>query len=403
MFSLLLNMMICLLVSYSSMAQVTPEAAYNFDNADLSEASNIYNSGTAKNNDNYECGVGQNSQALHLTGSDTIALDPNIKSLFEGDFSLSFDFWIDAKPNVNYAVFSIQDSCTRDSSLSITYIEQLNEIRLEFARDITQSVFFSEPLDETLCWHYLAFTKAGDTYSFYLDGKFVESVLFVNEVVLGRDAQIHLGYSPCVGNFESMFEGRIDNVQFYDGTIDDETVSSINNFPDQITSADTTLFQGDSYQLNTGPSCAAQVSWSPTQGLDDPSSFFPIATPDETTDYLVTFNHGSCVSSDTVRISVLSEESIDCNNILIPNAFTPNGDKLNDEIGISNNFIIDDLNRFEIYDRWGLKLFETVNKNEPWDGRYKGQGLMPGTYVYKVDYSCRDVFYQKTGSFNLIK
>lgn len=115
------------------------------------------------------------------------------------------------------------------------------------------------------------------------------------------------------------------------------------------------------------------------------------------------FVHDNCVTTDSIRIFVLQDDDIDCDNLLLPTAFTPNGDNINDDYGISNTFIINDLQRYEIYDRWGLKIFESADKNEKWDGAFRDQNLMPGTYVYKIEYECRGDNFQKTGSFNLIK
>ncbi len=70
-------------------------------------------------------------------------------------------------------------------------------------------------------------------------------------------------------------------------------------------------------------------------------------------------------------------------DIFIPSAFTPNGDKLNDDFGIpaqNNNKLI----KLEIYNRWGKKVFETNDKLKRWDGTYKEQRQPQGVYVYFI-------------------
>ncbi len=386
------------------LGQIAPVATYDFDNMDLKESADRYAEGNSTETLTFECGVGEiNSKSLFLDGSpDTTALDPALKDIFLGDFTLSFYFWLEPGSRT-YSIFSIQDSCARDSSLSISYINVVNEIRLEYARDRTESVFFGEKVDQKNCWHHLVFTRSGDTYSFYLDGEFIKSVLFVEDIVLGSSAQVHIGYSPCVDNIETYFNGRIDEISFFDFVATDELLSSLDLFPDRVISQDTTIFQGDSYQIIGGATCAQSVIWTPGTGLSDDMITEPLATPTQTTTYQISYDHGSCTSSDSIRISVIDEESIACSNLLLPKAFTPNGDDLNDELLISNDFIITDLMRFEIYDRWGMKLFETKNKSEGWDGTFRGEAQMPGTYVYKVEYICLGDEYQKAGSFNLIK
>ena len=58
---------------------------------------------------------------------DTVSLDPDVKDLFDEDFSLSMSFWIE-DTSTSHVLFSIQDSCEVDSSLVITYSSALSEI-----------------------------------------------------------------------------------------------------------------------------------------------------------------------------------------------------------------------------------------------------------------------------------
>jgi gliding motility-associated-like protein len=70
-------------------------------------------------------------------------------------------------------------------------------------------------------------------------------------------------------------------------------------------------------------------------------------------------------------------------NKLMPNAFTPNGDGLNDCFGVSQK-IRDSLPfiDFAIFDRWGNKVFYTNNISDCWDGTYKGRPADQANYVY---------------------
>jgi len=74
----------------------------------------------------------------------------------------------------------------------------------------------------------------------------------------------------------------------------------------------------------------------------------------------------------------------DCNILqLIPNAFTPNGDHLNDCFGVQN---WPATSSFElcVYNRWGQLVFRTTNIMECWNGNFKGQPQPTGTYVYSI-------------------
>lgn len=69
--------------------------------------------------------------------------------------------------------------------------------------------------------------------------------------------------------------------------------------------------------------------------------------------------------------------------VYIPNAFTPNGDGLNDGFGVKAEGIQEFL--MEIYNRWGELIFSTTDINELWDGTYKGKKLdNTEVFVYKV-------------------
>lgn len=69
-------------------------------------------------------------------------------------------------------------------------------------------------------------------------------------------------------------------------------------------------------------------------------------------------------------------------NIYIPNAFTPNGDGINDSFGVKGEGIRNF--HLYIYNRWGEKIFETTNPKQHWDGLYAGQPAEQGSYVVQV-------------------
>jgi len=69
-------------------------------------------------------------------------------------------------------------------------------------------------------------------------------------------------------------------------------------------------------------------------------------------------------------------------SIYIPSAFTPNGDGMNDRFGAKGEGISD--YHLLVYDRWGEVIFESTNPGDQWDGKYKGEPVEQGTYVYQV-------------------
>ena len=86
-----------------------------------------------------------------------------------------------------------------------------------------------------------------------------------------------------------------------------------------------------------------------------------------------------------------------------PNAFTPDGDGLNDEfIAIGQP---DNLTSFsmKIFNRWGQMIFETNDITLGWNGTYQGSPSPAGTYVYRVDYSISGLNFDISGTVILVR
>ena len=82
---------------------------------------------------------------------------------------------------------------------------------------------------------------------------------------------------------------------------------------------------------------------------------------------------------DSSRICVTISES----KLLMPNAFTPNGDTHNDVYKAKEYQSIVEFHAY-IFNRWGQKLFEWTNPAEGWDGNYNGNPVKEGVYFVVV-------------------
>lgn len=115
------------------------------------------------------------------------------------------------------------------------------------------------------------------------------------------------------------------------------------------------------------------------------------------TTIIVTDSYG-CADTATITISV--DGNID---IVIPNVFSPNGDNTNDVFFITAEGYKE--LHLEIYDRWGLKLWEVTGLNPSWDGRTTaGLEVTDGTYYYilrGVDF--KNTTMEKTGYLSVVK
>ncbi len=100
--------------------------------------------------------------------------------------------------------------------------------------------------------------------------------------------------------------------------------------------------------------------------------------------------------SDTVSTFVTALEGI-----LIPNVFSPNGDGTNDEFYIPNSGLKE--YKIEIFDRWGVKIFEAEAPAIHWDGRSTSGGICTdGTYYYILHAISDTRDYSTTGFITLI-
>jgi gliding motility-associated-like protein len=71
--------------------------------------------------------------------------------------------------------------------------------------------------------------------------------------------------------------------------------------------------------------------------------------------------------------------------LYVPNAFTPNGDGLNDLFTVQGEAIRSF--RLQIFNRWGDLIFESSDLCQAWDGKFNGQPVPQGTYVYRLSAS----------------
>ncbi len=148
---------------------------------------------------------------------------------------------------------------------------------------------------------------------------------------------------------------------------------------------------GATVVLRAEVSGADAIAWTPAVGLSCTDCFNPSATLMQSTEYIATVrNELGCTASDTLRIRVGCDEG----SYYVANTFTPNGDGIDDWFypqGRGGGTIT----RFEVYSRWGEKVFVATNltPNYPqggWDGTYADQRLNAGVFTYVMEARCAD-------------
>lgn len=146
-----------------------------------------------------------------------------------------------------------------------------------------------------------------------------------------------------------------------------------------ITIADSsTLYPGETYTIETSTNCTS-FDWFPRTGLTAYNVSNPTASPDISTQYIVTgTTEYGCEAKDTIMINV-DPQSI----LALPNAFAP-GNGTNNEFKILTRGVVN-LKYYRIFNRWGNLVFETSNISKGWDGTLNGQPCPFGVYVYQIE------------------
>lgn len=91
-------------------------------------------------------------------------------------------------------------------------------------------------------------------------------------------------------------------------------------------------------------------------------------------------DHNGCRGADSVAISFY-----DCKDVWIPNAFTPDANRLNDAFRPIFPAPVKNY-RMQIWNRYGQKVFETDRLAFGWDGRFRGEYQPVGAYVYLITF-----------------
>lgn len=143
---------------------------------------------------------------------------------------------------------------------------------------------------------------------------------------------------------------------------------------------DVFLLQGGELTLQATATGSTNYTylWTPNTWLNDPTLLQPITRAENDITYRLTVaGAGGCSSSDEVTVRILLRP-------IIPNAFSPNGD------GINDTWIIRNLESYQgatvqVFDRYGRIIYSSVGYNTPWDGTHGGKPVPSGVYYYIID------------------
>ena len=160
---------------------------------------------------------------------------------------------------------------------------------------------------------------------------------------------------------------------------------------DLNTEAEEIINLGDSLNIiattNILPENIATVDWTNPESHTAPDKLTTTIYPYSRTSYeVVVTDENGCVISNSLTVFVTEEVFL-----YFPTVFNLNdGNEDNSQFMIHGDRQVEQINLFEIYDRWGNKVFEAENfrpgeDGSGWDGRVQGADAASGVYIYRVE------------------
>jgi gliding motility-associated-like protein len=361
--------------------------------------------GLAISNGSLKCGCGIPDQSMELNGiNDGLTLPDSLLKLMKNDYTIDFYIDINNETQDQVDLMSITNECDIDSTIAIKYLKLNNEILVELLLNKGQYFPIKGKIDNR-CWNRITLVKNKLNYVLYINNIEAGRSIIPQNVPLSDKAKFAFSNSPCLKTIDDRIFGRIDEITVYNGALDRNDLLRSYSFPDRIRNRDTSIFIGDQVLLEYPNTCSTNLLWQPDDEIIDVKDGGKrvLVQPTKNTTFIVEASDDGCISYDSTTVYVLDPEKQKCENLLLPQAFTPNGDNINDEFKISNFFIVEELKDFTILNRWG-EVIETISgKENGWTGQKRGVKAESGSYVYRINYTCKGKEYNKMGSFFLMK
>lgn len=163
---------------------------------------------------------------------------------------------------------------------------------------------------------------------------------------------------------------------------------NLHDVPEVDAGDDRIVYLGEKIPLAaTSASIINYYNWSPSERLECGECQSTAWIADRSRTFTVNvIDENGCAAKDSVTFSVVGNCRDD---VFVPNAFTPNGDEINDRFMVRSQNQIK-LNHFKIFDRWGKEVYSSNDIEEGWDGNYEDKEVFAGVYVYHLIAGCRN-------------
>jgi len=176
----------------------------------------------------------------------------------------------------------------------------------------------------------------------------------------------------------------------------------ISRFPPpvfELLNNDTLICQGEVINFDVEGPGSYHYQWTPEDRVEDPLARHTVVYSGPTTRYYITAKDGNgCVASDSFLLATRY-----CCTVLVPDAFSPNGDGINDVFNLKGE-TSQRINEFSIFNRLGQRIYLSTRQEDTWDGTFSGKECGMGVYFYYLRYTCSDGNeYVKMGDITLVR
>lgn len=402
---------LCCTVALIAQPKAGLVAFFPFENSNADAAGNTANAFTPSGNRSYICGV--EGKALEFRGGNenAVVVGPAKEEFTTEDFSLSFYFQSTNPNGIQYLIHKRTSNCDPNGNQFYIRFRPFTRTLNVFMGEGAKTVNLIGQVPTGRCWHHVTVVRAANRTKLYINGVKVQELNTQGRINLSNDGPFIMGNPVCKDTLtpnQAEFKGALDEVRLYNRSLNDNEIKELYTVePDNIVTRDTSIFIGGAVKIKMGPTCNYIFNWSPTLDVVSPFEKEPVIQPLSPGIHFYTVDmsddSGACVATDSIRITVIDPNTLDCGQVLLPKAFTPNGDGLNETFGISNPFVIQELLAFEIFDRWGSRVFGSADAFARWDGKFQGKEVNPGVMLYKIRYRCKGEEKLATGSLMILR
>lgn len=170
--------------------------------------------------------------------------------------------------------------------------------------------------------------------------------------------------------------------------------------------ADRTFRPNEAIQINaqTNAQQPFTILWQPSDFLDCDTCLNVTARPSRNITYNVTIiDDDDCVASDSISLQLFNK-----NIAYAPNAFSPNGDGVNDFFTIYSGNNVQQIKLLRIFDRWGELVFERANlapgdEQQGWNGTFGAKNMPNGVYVFYAEIEVEGAAQLIEGELSLVR